>query len=182
MGKNPAFQFYPSDWTRDLDAHPLEIEGAWIRIICTLWWETPHRGKATKDLEEWARILGIDQVETQRILRYLGDKKIGEIKFTVTRNANVTASHKKITVMSRRMYRKERLREFNRLRQQRFRSKRQSNARVTPPSSVLHTSKKERPRKVSVEDRNGTVKIWNPEKGEYEEKSKNDKKGKNPKT
>jgi len=28
MGKNPAFQFYPNDWARDLEEHTLEIEGA----------------------------------------------------------------------------------------------------------------------------------------------------------
>ena len=25
IGKNPAFQFYPGDWARDLEEHPLEI-------------------------------------------------------------------------------------------------------------------------------------------------------------
>jgi len=56
MGKNPAFLFYPGDWTRDLDDQDLEVEGAWIRILCRLSWEE-QRGIATKTLREWAHIL-----------------------------------------------------------------------------------------------------------------------------
>ena len=52
MGKAPAFQLYVMDWARDLEEHPLEIEGAWIRICCKLHWTG---GELTKSCEQWAR-------------------------------------------------------------------------------------------------------------------------------
>lgn len=86
MGKNPAFQFYPSDWQRDLDDHPLEIEGAWIRICGRLFWT---EGTATKSLQEWSRILRKNEKKTEKILQYLGDKNIADLLnqnglFTIT--------------------------------------------------------------------------------------------------
>lgn len=84
MGKNPAFQFYPSDWQRDLDDHPLEIEGAWIRICGRLFWT---EGVATKTLEEWSRILRKNQKKTQEILNYLSDKHIADL---VNQNGSIT--------------------------------------------------------------------------------------------
>lgn len=77
MGKNPAFQFYPSDWTRDLDDHDLEIEGAWIRIICRLWW-SETRGEATKPVAEWARILRKTEQKTMKIFQILLEKHIAD--------------------------------------------------------------------------------------------------------
>jgi hypothetical protein len=77
IGKNPAFQFYPGDWTRDLDDHDLEIEGAWIRIICRLWW-SETRGEATKPLREWARILRKTEQKTLKILHILLEKHLAD--------------------------------------------------------------------------------------------------------
>jgi len=81
MGKNPAFQFYPGDWQRDLEEHSLEIGGAWILICCSLWWT---EGKATKPIEQWAKILGETRKKTEKIIKYLlkngiadGDEKSG---------------------------------------------------------------------------------------------------------
>jgi hypothetical protein len=70
MGKNPSFPFYPSDWTRDLDDQDLEVEGAWIRICCRLWWTHP-RGVATKNLKEWSKILRTHPNKTKTILTTL---------------------------------------------------------------------------------------------------------------
>lgn len=75
MGKAPAFQFYPSDWQRDLDDQDLEIEGAWIRICCRLWW-SETRGEATKPIREWARILRKTEKKTTEILKILLEKGI----------------------------------------------------------------------------------------------------------
>jgi hypothetical protein len=93
MGKNPAFQFYPSDWTRDLDDHPLEIEGAWIRICCRLWW-SETRGKATKSLKEWSRILRNSEKKSQKIINFLLTKHICDGQALDNQN---------ITIISRRM-------------------------------------------------------------------------------
>lgn len=95
MGKNPAFQFYPGDWTRDLDDQDLEVEGAWIRICCRLWWsDTP--GEMTKPLKEWARILRKTEKKTTKIFQILFEKRIAS--GSVLDNQN-------ITIISRRMVR-----------------------------------------------------------------------------
>ncbi|MFA5747470.1 MAG: hypothetical protein WC926_05395 [Candidatus Paceibacterota bacterium] len=95
MGKNPAFQFYPGDWTRDLDDQDIEVEGAWIRIMCRLWW-SPVKGEATKPLREWARILRKTEQKTIKILQILIEKHIAD--GSVLDNQN-------ITIISRRMKR-----------------------------------------------------------------------------
>lgn len=142
MGKNPAFQFYPSDWSRDLEEHPLEIEGAWIRICCKLWW-AEKRGELARTSCQWAKILRTDENTAKTILEYLGKWKIGD----VSENSNG-----EITVISRRMARDEKDRENNAERQRRFKGKTQGNGSVTPPvteesqdsSSSSSPSKKEK--------------------------------------
>lgn len=93
MGKNPAFLFYPSDWTRDLDDLDLEIEGAWIRILCRLWWSS-ERGKTTKPLQEFARILRKTEKKTLKILQILIEKEVASGNLLDNQN---------ITIISRRM-------------------------------------------------------------------------------
>ncbi len=124
MGKAPAFQFYPNDWARDLEEHPLEIEGAWIRICCKLWWAEP-KGKLTRTLEQWAKVLRVDQEKAGNALKYIFEQKIGDISY----NGNG-----EVTVISRRMYNDNKDRELNMLRQRRFKDKRRSNASVTVES------------------------------------------------
>ena len=121
MGKNPAFQFYPNDWSRDLEEHPLEIEGAWIRLCCKLWW-SDTRGKMTRTMTQWARILRESESDTDRILDYLEKQKIGDIN----RNGNGD-----VTVMSRRMLKDEKEKELTRLRVQKHREKQDCNGSVT---------------------------------------------------
>jgi hypothetical protein len=101
MGKAPAFQFYPMDWSRDLEEHPLEIEGAWIRICCKLWWEET-RGTATKSLENWARILREKPKKTLEIFHYLVKQNIAD---GVIQNGT-------ITITSRRMIHDENIRKI----------------------------------------------------------------------
>ena len=102
MGKAPAFQFYPGDWTRDLDDYPLEIEGAWIRICCRLWWsEIP--GCSTKTLKEWARILRKTEKKTKEILQFLIEKHISD---------GHNLDNQNITIISRRMVEDDRIRKI----------------------------------------------------------------------
>lgn len=95
MGKNPAFQFYPSDWTRDLDDQSLEVEGAWIRICCCLWW-SETKGKATKSLQEWSRILRVHPTKGGLLLKLLLRKNIAD---------GVYLDKQNVTIISRRMVR-----------------------------------------------------------------------------
>jgi len=99
MGKTPAFLFYPSDWTRDLDDQDLEIEGAWIRICCRLFW---GGGSATKTLDEWSKVLRKNRKKTEKILKFLLKNKISSGLFLDNQN---------ITIMSRRMIKDKELSE-----------------------------------------------------------------------
>jgi len=121
MGKSPAFQFYPNDWSRDLEEHPLEIEGAWIRICCKLWW-SETRGILAKTMEQWAKILRTNKVDAERLITYIENEQIGDVK----RNGNGY-----VTLVSRRMVRDEKTRELTRLRVYKHRNKETCNADVT---------------------------------------------------
>lgn len=146
--KAPASQFYWNDWARDLEEHPLEIEGAWIRICSKLWY-SETRGELRKTLDQWGRILRISPEDALRVLRYIKEEQIGTIP------NDLTEPNGKITVICRRMVREEKIRESNRLRQRRHYDKQKYNTDITYPSSVLqstsvlHTSKKNK--KIFVE-------------------------------
>ena len=146
MGKNPAFQFHPNDWSRDLEEHSLEIEGAWIRICCKLWW-SETRGKLERNLDQWAKVLRVYPQDAERILNYINLYKIGDI--SVDPNGN-------ITVISRRILKDEKERENNCLRQKRHYVKKNTNVVITedsqPSSSSSSTSiKKESIKKDKIE-------------------------------
>ena len=136
----PAFQFYVMDWTSDLDDHPLEIEGAWIRICCKLW-RAEERGELIKSIVQWSRILRIDIEKTKEILNYISIEKIGDV---TPRNIFETKNNEKITVKNRRMVRERIDKENNRLRQTKWRKKSKSNvksnAKITPPTSSSTSS------------------------------------------
>ena len=127
MGKNPAFQFYPMDWVRDLGEQELEVIGAWIMIVCKLWW-SKTRGKETLSLDRWAKYLRVDNGKAQELIDTIGDENIG----------CVTVANKKITIENRRMYAEFKEKELNRLRQKKYRethSAPRPNGKVTPLSS-----------------------------------------------
>lgn len=135
-GKLPWFPFYPNDWARDLEEHPLEIEGAWIRICTKLWWEV-SRGQGKKTLTQWAKILRVPNAKALSILRYIKAEKIGNISMDLTKPNSI------ITVVSRRMEKDEKARSDNARRQRELYKRRHPNARSTghlpktiPPLSV----------------------------------------------
>ena len=78
MGKAPSFQFYPSDWLRDLAEHPLEISGAWITICCHLFY-SETKGTADKTIENWSRILREKEKKTVQIIAYLDNHNIASV-------------------------------------------------------------------------------------------------------
>ncbi len=100
MGKAPSFQFYPSDWMRDLTEHPLEIEGAWIRICCALFW-SETKGTSDKTLTKWARILRVGERKCQTIIAYLDNHNIADV---INQNGS-------IQITSRRMVKDEYIRK-----------------------------------------------------------------------
>jgi len=108
MGKQPAFQFYPNDWNRDMEEYPLEIQGAWIVLLCKLWW-SETRGEATKSLTEWARILREKNKKTKEILEFFQKKNIANIIFLDNQSSN-----QNVTIISRRMVKDNRISELRR--------------------------------------------------------------------
>lgn len=108
MGKAPSFQFYPGDWTRDLDDQDLEVEGAWIRIVCRLWWsETP--GQATKTIREWSRILRKSEKKTIKFFQILLTKNICSGELLLNQKSN-----QKATIICRRMVKDYKISELRR--------------------------------------------------------------------
>jgi hypothetical protein len=100
MAKAPSFQFYPSDWIRDLSEHPLEIEGAWIRICCVLFY-SETKGSSDKTLTKWARILRVGEKKSLSIIAYLDKHNI----------ADVIMQKEGIQIISRRMVKDEYIRK-----------------------------------------------------------------------
>lgn len=142
MAKAPAIQLYVNDWTRDMEEHPLYIEGACMRIICKMWWYD-RTGIMTRTVEQWAKILRTDIKTTTEIIKYLQDEKI----FDIACNENVTgcndfvtACNIKVTIKNRRMNKECLSRIKIKKRVQKYREKRESNDFVTPPSSSSSSS------------------------------------------
>jgi len=82
---------------RDMEEYPLEIHGAWVVILCKLWW-SETRGEATKTLDEWTRILREKKKKTEKILHFLHEKNIANVHFLDNQNPN-----QNVTITSRRM-------------------------------------------------------------------------------
>ncbi len=115
MGKNPADQFYWQDFYRDLHEHPLEIVGAWILILCKLWYE-PERGKGIKTLDEWAKILGKTNKKSLQILSKIQTKNIGNVSPKLEKCIKNMPKNVLIEVVSRRMVEREKQRKYDSIR------------------------------------------------------------------
>lgn len=142
MGKNPAFQFYPSDWSRDTAMLSLDVKGAWIDILCAMWW-SQERGVISGTPSDFARMLRISRARFSQILDRLQAQKICECD----------VQNGRVTLTSRRMVREEEERKNAHLRFERHQErqklngnkteiKRELNGNITPLSSSS-TSKKE---------------------------------------
>jgi len=101
-GKRPSFQFYPNDFMRDMQEHPLAITGAWSIVLCAIFWEG---GISTKSLKQWSKILGENNKKTLQILKYFEKKKVGNILFLDNQN---------VTIECRRMVRDEEISQLRR--------------------------------------------------------------------
>jgi uncharacterized protein YdaU (DUF1376 family) len=102
MGKNPAFQFYPADYVRDTTKLPLFVRGAYMHILCALWFAEP-RGTMTLSRTEWSRVVGCTEEEIEKAFHWLVYHNIMSISLD---NAG------SVQVISRRMSRDEKAREY----------------------------------------------------------------------
>jgi uncharacterized protein YdaU (DUF1376 family) len=135
MGKNPAFQFYPMDWMRDTGTLSLQAKGAWIDILCALWWSA-ERGVLSTSTAGWSRLIRASNDDVEDVIDEILTHKVADIKREPNGN---------ITVVCRRMVRDEEYRQQNAERQRRhYKSvtqlSRSNNAIVTVPSSSSSSS------------------------------------------
>jgi len=116
MAKLPYMQFYPADYQRDTRCLSMASKGAWMDMLCVLW-NAPKRGQRTLSVEEWGRELGCPSPE---VSLYITDLKYHQIGKFIEENDG------KITIISRRMVRDERIRRLAAKRQQKQRDKPES--------------------------------------------------------
>lgn len=126
MGKSPAFQFYVKDWLSDpqLRLASPSTKGIWIDLLCYMW-SAPEKGKLDLMPENFSKLTGAKNGDVELFISEAQAYNFCDI--SVTDNGN-------LQIYNRRMYREEKDRENNRLRQKRYRDKHHRNAKVTPLS------------------------------------------------
>lgn len=131
MGKAPADQFYWADWLRDVELQlaSTSSRGIWANALCHMWF-AKARGELEGTREKLALLCNCKLDEFDQFWN-----EAEALGFCYTkRNPNGL-----LTVRNRRMYRKAKEQENNRLRQQRYYEKHkddpQPNANIPPPSS-----------------------------------------------
>jgi hypothetical protein len=123
--KLPWMKFFPADWIADLGHHPLEFEGAWIRICCHIQ-RRGSGGSLEMPLNQWSILLGIDETKCKTLLHYV----------TLSETGIVTECNGQIKVTCRRMEKEagQQVAGYNRVKK--YRMKRKCNANVTPGVTV----------------------------------------------
>ena len=136
MTKAPAFQFYIKDWLSDpqLKMASFSTKGIWIDVLCYMWGAS-DKGILKGTKEQLSRLIGSNGIEFDRFL--------DEAKILSFCDISVT-DNEIITLCNRRMYRDEKDRKNNSLRQQRFRDKQSSNEGITPLSPSPSPSPKKK--------------------------------------
>lgn len=131
MDKAPADQFYWSDWLRDVELQSASTvsRGVWINALCRMWFSNPQ-GELKGEKEKLALLCNakIDEFDL-----FLSEAKALEF-CEVLQN-----SHGVLTLRNRRMYKKGKKKEADRLRQQRYYAKKKSHA-DSPKSSQPYSS------------------------------------------
>jgi len=119
MGKIPYFPFYPGDWRRDTQVQmaSMSTRGVWFEMLCCMF-DAPERGKLMGSYTEIARLLGCPTGVLKRAVTEIKRYKIGD----------VTECNDSVTIINRRMYREQKVRNDTRLRVQRHREVKARNA------------------------------------------------------
>ena len=126
MGKAPADQFYWGDWLNDtaLQSASTVSRGVWINALCRMW-SAPVRGELKGTIEALAKLCICDVTDFVTLKNDIFTHKFADMS-----QDPVTGI---VTLRNRRMYRKGKERENNRLRKERQRESRQCHADVTDP-------------------------------------------------
>ena len=120
-GKAPSVQFYYKDFLADMSEHPPEIVGAWMLVLIKIW-HAKSNGEITRSVTQLSLIMHVTENKALEYLRYFDEEGIGDV-------SGVTDGNGYITVVNRRAKRDANLLEQNRLRQQAFRGKHESNGK-----------------------------------------------------
>jgi hypothetical protein len=83
-------------------------------------------GKLTGDINYWMKVIKEPKRTTLKIINEIKMQKI----------ATVTLDNKIITIVSRRIYREQKIKQNNRIRQQRFRNNTKNNGQIRPKSRI----------------------------------------------
>jgi len=127
IGKAPSIQFYYKDFLADMTSYGPELIGAWILILIKIWHESDDGG-ITDTLEGFSRICHTNSEKMSEILLKFSQKNIANVTF---HNGDVTGE---ITVVNRRWKGELKLRNDNRLRQNKHRKEKENNNGVTQMS------------------------------------------------
>lgn len=149
--KLPYFQFYPGDWVQDTSALSLAAKGAWIDILCALWWSS-NRGRQTLSMEQWARVIKSSIEQAKIVIDELVKTKICD---------HETDGNGNVTLISRRMEREEKERFSSRERVRKYREK-LSNTDVTLLGNENVTPQKSDVRSQMLEKSKTKSKSWSP--------------------
>lgn len=154
MAKLPAFQFYPSDWLNDveLQAAKSSTRGIWINALCRMW-HSRTRGEITGTEEILMKLLNCEKQDFELFLSEAICLKFCDVieyhnggvsvRFPLGLTESSRSSNGNITLRNRRMFREEKERENNRLRQKRFYDKPKPNGNLTDditPNLTTHSS------------------------------------------
>ena len=158
MGKSPAFQLYVKDWLTDIDLQLTKgsTRCGWMNLLCHML-NVPEKGKLEKSFEDLAKLAGLTDDEMKQFFIDAEHHRFCDFQIEgIERNAKITHSdgvtlalrvtlcHKKITLINRRMFREQKTRVLNKLRQRKHRAKRRGHANVTAPSPIPSPRKRKR--------------------------------------
>ena len=138
MAKAPAFQFYVRDWLSDsqLRRTSASTRGIWADLLCYMW-DAPNRGELIVTRADLRKMTGASNREIARFITEA--ESIGFCDISVTCHTNLTKNNTYVTLRNRRMYREEKDRISNKLRQRQCRERKrchtQCHGKITPPSS-----------------------------------------------
>jgi hypothetical protein len=132
--KQPAFQFYPADWLTDVELQSASAtsRGIWINALC-LMWESKTRGQLSGKASSLSRILNCTIDEFEAFVEEVQALKFAEV--SVTSNADVRFCNSEVTLINRRMFNEEKVRQQTRLRVKKHRGNAARNGEVTHASS-----------------------------------------------
>lgn len=153
--KAPASQFYFSDYMRDTRILSLQARGAWMDILCIMWF-ADERGRCNADVTQMKRLWGVEIDTAKAVLDEIITCKICDVETDCNGN---------VTLINRRMVRDENERNLTKLRVKRFREKKdvtqmKRKCNVVSSSSSSSSNNKKHIRKAAVFASDGFEKFW----------------------